>query len=324
MAKQAPRRKLSRIRGSGVSEVEQQEGINGIVISHLGKSLAIESASRETFICHTRRRLERPAVGDRVKWEQIGGNSGRVLAILPRKTVLLRPASNGKDRPLAANIDQILIVVAIQPESDLLLVDQILVVCEQRGIKAHLLVNKIDLADDEKMKQLIDKLIVYERIGYSVYRLSAKSTFGVDRLQPILKDRTSMLVGQSGVGKSSISKILLPDKELRIATLSAASGKGRHTTTTSTLYHLPDGGDLIDSPGMAIFGLSQISQMDLAYGYREFRDFISKCRFNDCRHHHDKGCAVRPEVERDVIDRRRYRRYLKLMENLLIDKNGGI
>lgn len=126
-----------------------------------------------------------------------------------------------------------------------------------------------------------------------------------------------MLVGQSGVGKSSISNILLPDKEFRTGALSAGTGRGKHTTTKSTLYHLPGGGDLIDSPGIAIFGFADISEQDLAYGFREFQPHIGDCLFNNCRHKSDKGCAVRGAVENGEIDIQRYQRYLKLFEKLL-------
>ncbi len=302
----------------GISKKQQQELIDGQVVSHLGKALAVEAADGSTIVCHTRRRLGMPAVGDRVLWEPCGDNQGRVIEILPRRSLLSRPGVKSKTRPVAANIDQLLIVFATEPVCDLLLIDQFLVVCELHGIGAHLLFNKIDLGGVQKIAALNKNLSVYARAKYPIHRVSAKTGEGIDRLRECLKDHTSMLVGQSGVGKSSISNILLPDKNLQTAALSSGSGRGTHTTTKSTLYHLPEGGDLIDSPGIAIFGLADISEQDLARGFREFQPYINRCQFKNCRHFNDKGCAVRPAMENGEIDQQRYQRYLKLFKKLLV------
>ena len=125
-----------------------------------------------------------------------------------------------------------------------------------------------------------------------------------------------MFAGQSGVGKSSLTNTILPDKNLRTNEISERSGLGRHTTTAATLYHLPKGGELIDSPGVAVFGLAEIKGHDLAWGYREFQPHIGHCRFNDCRHIHDKGCAVREAVATGEIATARQKRYLKLLDKL--------
>ena len=302
----------------GISKSQKKKLLDGQVVSHLGKALAVEAEDGSTIVCHTRRRLGVPAVGDRVLWEPCGDNQGRVVEILPRRSLLSRPGAKSKTRPVAANIDQLLIVFATEPECDLLLIDQFLVVCERHGISAHLLFNKIDLGGAQKIAGLNDKLSVYARAKYPIHHVSAKTGQGIDRLRECLKNHTSMLVGQSGVGKSSISNILLPDKNLQTASLSSGSGRGTHTTTKSTLYHLPEGGDLIDSPGIAIFGLADISEQELAFGFREFQPYISCCRFKNCRHFNDKGCAVRPAMESGELDKQRYQRYLKLFKKLLV------
>jgi len=288
------------------------------VVSHLGKALAVESVNGTTIVCHTRRRLGLPAVGDWVLWEPCGDNQGRVTKILPRRSLLSRPGVKSKTRPVAANIDQLLVVFATEPNCDFLLIDQFLVVCELQGISAHLILNKVDLGGVEKVAALNENLTVYARVDYPIHLVSAKTGEGIDRLSESLKKHISMLVGQSGVGKSSISNILLPDRNLETAALSSGSGKGIHTTTKSTLYHLPEGGDLIDSPGIAIFGLADIKEQDLANGFREFRPYISSCRFKNCRHLNDKGCAVISAVKNGQIDGQRYQRYLKLFKKLLV------
>ncbi|MBS1211526.1 MAG: hypothetical protein H6R26_142 [Proteobacteria bacterium] len=284
----------------------------GLVISHLGKGLAVESLEGEIILCHTRRRLGDAAVGDRVLWSPCEGDQGRVEEVLPRISVLTRPGYAGKIRCVAANLDRVFVVVAPSPEPDLLLVDQYLAVCEHRRIPAEIVLNKTDLAGAQAAGALTD----YERIGYPLHRVSAKAAIGLDELKQSLQHHCSMLAGQSGVGKSSLTNALLPDKNLRTGEISEKSGLGRHTTTAATLYHLPEGGDLIDSPGVAVFGLAEMSGQSLAWGYREFQEYIPRCQFNDCRHIRDKGCAVREAVEAGAISAARYERFLKLLDKL--------
>ena len=287
---------------------------NGLVITHLGKGVAVESEQGETILCQTRRRLDTLAVGDRVRWEANGDNQGRIEEVLPRRSLLSRPARNGRQRPVAANLDRILIVIAAEPVWDCLLIDQYLVVCEHLSIDAELVLNKIDLtATTDVLEQ---QLCVYQSLGYKVHRISAKTGTGMDAFQHSLQNHVCMLVGQSGVGKSSLSNGLLPDKDIRVGELSDASGRGKHTTTAAILYHLPQGGDLIDSPGVAVFGLADIDAQALAYGYREFQTFIHQCRFNNCRHMDDQGCAVRQAIADKQIHPDRYQRFLKLHEKL--------
>lgn len=286
----------------------------GLVVTHLGKGLAVESPEGEIVLCHTRRRLGDVAVGDHVLWIPCEGDQGRVEEILPRTSLLTRPGYAGKTRCVAANLDRVFVVVAPAPEPDWLLVDQYLAVCEHRGIGAALICNKIDLADPDA--EILAPLQDYGHLGYAVHRVSARTGRGMADLKHALQDHCSMLAGQSGVGKSSLTNALLPDRNLATSTLSAKSGLGRHTTTTATLYHLPEGGDLIDSPGVAVFGLAEISSSDLAAGYREIKPLIAQCQFNDCRHVNDKGCAVREAVEAGQLSRSRYQRYLKLLDKL--------
>jgi ribosome biogenesis GTPase len=226
---------------------------------------------------------------------------------------LERPSRNGKTRPVAANIDTIFVVFAVEPHCDFLLIDQYLAVCENHNIDAALVLNKTDLLQTDIIeKELLD----YINLGYQLYRVSAKATLGMEELKRALKDQVSMLAGQSGVGKSSLTNAIIPDKDLKTNTVSATTKHGRHTTTAATLYHLFDGGDLIDSPGVAIFGLAGLTEQRLAYGYREFQPFINKCQFNDCRHLKDKGCAVLMAVESGEISTTRYQRFLKLREKM--------
>lgn len=285
--------------------------VEGLVLSHLGQGLAVESSDGEIVICHTRRQLGSVAVGDRVLWQPLAGQQGRVERIQPRRSVLTRPAHGGRIRPVAANLDRIVVVVAPEPEPDWLLVDQYAAACEHRGLDVCLVINKIDRVSE--LRGIEAALQPYRAIGYPCHLVSAKTGEGLDALRRTLNARCSLLAGQSGVGKSSLTNALLPGKNLRTRELSDKAGLGRHTTTAAMLYHLPEGGNLIDSPGVAVFGLAEMSAADLASGYREFREWLLRCQFNDCRHLRDKGCAIREAVANQRIDHARYDRYVKLI-----------
>ncbi len=289
--------------------------LHGLVISHLGQGLAVETPDGNIILCQTRRRLGDVAVGDRILWAPSeDGMQGRVEEVLARSSVLVRPAYAGKNKVVAANLDRVFVVISPAPQPDWLLVDQYLAVCEFRVIPAEIIYNKIDLAENEG--QALAELNDYVRIGYPVHPVSARKGLGIVELKQALHEHCSMLAGQSGVGKSSLTNALLPEKNLRTNEISERSGLGRHTTTAATLYHLPAGGDLVDSPGVAVFGLADIKGQDLAWGYREFQAHIGHCRFNDCRHINDKGCAVREAMEKGEIAPARHQRYLKLLDKL--------
>ncbi|WP_428355795.1 ribosome small subunit-dependent GTPase A [Methyloprofundus sp.] len=288
---------------------------SGLVISHLGKGVAVE-VDGNIILCQTRRKLETVAAGDQVKMTIVAKGQGRIEEVLPRNSLLERPSKGSKTRPVAANIDQIFVVFANEPYCDFLLIDQYLAICENRNINALLIYNKSDLAIIENIEQ---ELVCYQNLGYPLFRVSAKNNLGIDELQQELSNKISIFSGQSGVGKSSLTNALIPDKELKTNTVSAITKHGRHTTTAATLYHLPKGGDLIDSPGVAIFGLAGLSENQLAHGYREFQPFIEHCKFNNCRHLQDKGCAVREAVEKGTISLSRYQRFLKLREKMPTD-----
>lgn len=290
------------------------ELLEGLVIAHLGQGIAVEF-NGNIMLCQTRRRLETVAVGDKVLCSQSSPEQGRIEEILPRRSVLLRPSRGAKPRPVAANIDAVYVVFAVAPVCDFLLLDQYLAVCENRNINAVLVLNKIDLPPSDDIEQ---ELKDYQNLGYPLYRVSASAASGLDELKNALKDKVSLFAGQSGVGKSSLTNAIIPDKDLKTNSISATTNHGRHTTTAATLYHIKEGGDLIDSPGVAIFGLAGLSEQQLAYGYREFRPLLEHCQFNDCRHLQDKGCAVRHAAEHGDISMPRYQRFLKLRDKMLV------
>lgn len=292
------------------------ESLQGLVISHLGKGVVVEN-SGHLFLCQTRRKLDTVAVGDRVIFVQAAADQGRIEKIQPRRSLLVRPGHNGKTRPVAANIDNVYVVFASEPACDFLLIDQYLAICENRNIDAVLVFNKIDL---DSAVTLQDELMYYQRLGYRLHRVSVRQNLGIAELKRDLANHVSMFAGQSGVGKSSLTNSLIPDQELKINAVSATTKHGRHTTTAATLYHLPEGGDLIDSPGVAIFGLAGLTEPQLAWGYREFQPLMDRCRFHNCRHVNDKGCAIRQAAENGMIALNRYQRFLKLLEKMPTDR----
>ncbi|NOQ36281.1 MAG: ribosome small subunit-dependent GTPase A [Methylococcaceae bacterium] len=291
------------------------ETLQGQVISHLGKGIAVESAG-EIVLCQTRRKLETVAVGDKVLFIPATHGQGRIEEILPRRSLLSRPSKGAKVRPVAANIDKIYVVFATEPYCDFLLIDQYLAICENHNIDAILVFNKQDLPIVAKIEQ---ELSIYQGLNYGLHKVSATHNRGLDELKAALKNQVSIFAGQSGVGKSSLTNALLPEKNLKTNTVSEITKHGRHTTTAATLYHLPEGGDLIDSPGVAIFGLAGLNEGQLAQGYREFQPFIEQCQFHNCRHVKDKGCAVRAAAENGDISLSRYQRFLKLREKMPTD-----
>jgi ribosome biogenesis GTPase / thiamine phosphate phosphatase len=284
----------------------------GLVIAHLGQGIAVEHEG-QINLCQPLRKLETLAVGDKVLWSPTAPEQGRIEAILPRRSLLERPARNNKTRPVAANIDKVFIVLAVEPFCDFLLIDQYLAVCENNTIDAALILNKVDLPQSD----IIDsELMLYQNLGYQVLRVSAITKIGLSELTHAFHNQVSVLTGQSGVGKSTITNAIVPDKNLRTNSISETTKHGRHTTTAATLYHIVTGGDLIDSPGVAIFGLADLNRQQLAQGYREFLPLTGNCQFNDCSHDKDKGCAVRAAAENGEIAMARYQRFLKLTEKM--------
>ncbi|MFW5452929.1 ribosome small subunit-dependent GTPase A [Thioalkalivibrio sulfidiphilus] len=283
----------------------------GRVVTRFGAELVIEDETGERRRCTSRRRLQDAVCGDRVEWSPSDSGNDVVTAILPRHNLLQRLDPRGQTRPVAANLDQVVVVIARRPPPQWPLVDRYLVAIEHLDARALLVVNKADLEPDASDPQpgMEER---YRQLGYPVLHTSASAGLGLDDLRGELKDRTSILVGQSGVGKSSLIQALLPGETLRIGEVSEATGEGRHTTTAASLYHLPGGGDLIDSPGVRDFTPPPLPAEDLARGFVEFRAYLGQCRFHNCNHDREPGCAIKAAVESGEISGERYRSYLAM------------
>jgi ribosome biogenesis GTPase len=288
----------------------------GRVVTRHGRNLLVADRDGELFLCQFRQNIGHAVCGDRVVWHPTGAQAGVVTALLERESVLARPDYSGREKPLAANISQLVVVIAPQPEPSEYLLDQYLVTAETIGISAMITLNKSDQLSTSDAELWKRRFEVYKNIGYPVIWVSAREEHGLDPLVECLKQQTSILVGQSGVGKSSLVKALLPNQEIQIGRLSDATGLGRHTTSTTTCYDLPQGGYLIDSPGVRSFRLVKLTRDQLERGFREFEPFLGHCQFRDCRHEQEPGCGLKEAVEKGLVDRRRWENFLHLAENL--------
>ncbi len=318
------KRKLNRRQSRRIDDRQARQGGNGTEVEQTGLVIAshrarliVEDEHGHSFRCHARQNLEPIVCGDRVRWQKLAGDEGVVTALLPRHSLLTRPVRHGGLKPVAANIDQIFVVFAPEPRLQPLLIDRYLVASELAGIPASLVLNKIDLLGAGERQALERELTRYRALDYPVLPLSSHSGQGLKQLLQACHRRTSILAGQSGVGKSSLIKALLPDIDIQIGHLSAATRLGRHTTSASRLYHLPDDGAIIDSPGVRDFGLWQLQAREIARGFREFQPWLGHCKFSNCQHRNEPGCAIRQAVAEGHIAPERLKNYHRIVHDAL-------
>ncbi len=287
--------------------------------SMLRKNLERPEADASS-IPHYRRRvreiraLDPVAVGDIVRFIDNEDNTGLVVKVEPRRNKLTRRASGTRpmEQVIAANVDLVLPVMSVShPDPRWNVLDRYLASAEASGLRAVIVLNKMDLNPSESVVAEID---AFERIGYPVIRCSTKNGTGISELREMLADRTVVLMGKSGVGKSSLLNVLDSSLALRVQDVGEKSGKGKHTTTSLTMYTLSSGTFVIDTPGMREFGLWRVGRDDRAALFPELREYISLCRFTHCSHDSEPGCAIKQAVLDGACSERRYRSLLRLME----------
>jgi len=281
------------------------EAQTGLVITRYGQRLLVEQESGGLIQCTARRNIDLSVAGDQVIFQMNDDDTGVVTALLERDNALER-----SHKLIAANIDELWLVVAIEPHYQFDLIDRYLVVAENGNLPIRIVVNKIELSDH--IEQVKTDFGMYQSIGYEVSYLSVKEQIGTAEFKQQLNDKTHIFLGQSGVGKSSLINALMPDLNLRVNALSQKSKLGKHTTTNTTLYHIPSGGDLIDSPGVREFYLDNLSNKEILSGFREFTLFLGQCKFRNCVHINEPNCAIKNALNNGNIHPKRYESYLNL------------
>lgn len=283
---------------------------DGLVISRFGKHVEIEDEDGKRILCSIRPNLDTVVAGDRVIWQPEGSNQGVVLSLYPRGSILARPTSRGLKKPVAANITQMIIVVAPKPDISWPLLDSYLIMAESLQLHAVILLNKIDLPCEDLKAQLT---IDYQPLQYPILMTSQKDLESFKPLKSVLNHQVSVFIGQSGVGKSSVIAEILPhEQDIAINAISTGAELGKHTTSNSRYYHLPSGGALIDSPGVREFSLWDIDEAAIAQGYVEFRPYLSSCKFRNCTHINTPSCAIIDALNKKLISPRRYESFIKL------------
>jgi ribosome biogenesis GTPase len=266
--------------------------------------MAIELPNARIITCVTRGKKTGVACGDYVQIKLTEATHGVIESVMPRTSLLYR-SDAFREKIIAANVTQIIIVVAAVPSFYEELLNRCLIAAEVAGTKALIVLNKSDMVT--QTQQALETLQLYCDTGYALITLCAKQD--VTALRPYLGGHTSVLVGQSGMGKSSIINALLPDVKIRTAAISTALDSGTHTTTAAHLYHLDANSHLIDSPGLQEFGLHHFDRAQIEHAFIEFRPYLGTCKFNDCKHQHEPGCRVLQAVSEGKINARRLTAY---------------
>ena len=281
----------------------------GLVVARYRSHALVEAPSGKVFDCRMRGRRLRPVVGDTVAWRRQPDGTCIVEAVQPRISTLRRLDSRGRGEVIAANLSQLIVVLAPHPEPDWFLLDRYLCAAELAGLAAVIVFNKMDLVDGAP-----ETLGAYRGIGYRVALTSALEKTGLKALERALGSERSALIGQSGVGKSSLVNELLGADIQRVGRLSARLRHGRHTTTTSVLHRHAGGGEIIDSPGVRNYAPYIEQPGDVQFGFREFAARRDRCRFDDCTHRAEPDCAVKSALDEGAIDPGRYENYSRLYE----------
>lgn len=296
--------------------------MKGTVLQGTGGQWHVRAEDGSTHIAALRGRVkhvggEKLAVGDDVTLElDPGDGTATILNILPRRSSLARrnPGGMHGSRTIVANVDQVVVVFAlVHPEPNEKMLDRFLVIAEANELLARVIINKTDLGAEEEARRRFDS---YAALGYPVHYTSAVTGHGLDEIHQALKGRVSALSGPSGVGKSSLMNALYPGLNLRVGEISESVNKGRHTTVGALMHPLPDGGYVVDTPGLREVGLWGITVPELDRCFPELGALVGECRFADCRHTVEPDCAIRQALERGTVKRERFESYLKLREEL--------
>ena len=288
------------------SELDDEKEYQGIVITRYGQRQLVEDENGRVFQSVSRQNIGFSVTGDKILFQKTKHDDAIVTAIYPRDNELKR-----QDKLIATNIDQLWLVIAIEPHYEFELIDRYLIMAENSNLPIGIIVNKIELSTTKSKTE--NDFLNYQSLGYDVHFLSVKKQINLDFFKEQLINKSHIFLGQSGVGKSSLINSLIPDLQLRVNEISSKSKLGKHTTTNTTIYHIPSGGDLIDSPGVREFQLDSLTELEIKSGFKEFRALSDACRFRDCRHINEPNCAVKESLDQGKINPNRYQSYLNIL-----------
>jgi ribosome biogenesis GTPase len=301
--------------------------MDGIVIRNTGSHYVVDVDGVGEVNCKIKgnfrikgiRTTNPVAVGDHVELgERAADGTAFIVAITPRRNYIIRRASNlsKESHIIAANLDQALLVVTLaHPTTSTTFIDRFLATAQAYGVEAIIAINKTDLLDEEDHELLEAVVYLYESIGYKTVAISAETGDGIDGLKAMLKDKVTLFAGNSGVGKSTLINRLIPGLDLRTGEISTVHDTGMHTTTFSELFYLPEGGSIIDTPGVRGFGTVDFKREEIDHYFPELFALSKDCRFGNCTHTHEPGCAVRAALERNEVAESRYTSYLSILED---------
>jgi ribosome biogenesis GTPase len=285
--------------------------IEGTIIAAHGRHYEVESADGRRWQAVPRGKRSDYACGDCVTIEPAGAGQARILAHAARNSLLYR-SDRWKQKLIAANVDQLVFMAAVEPAFSDELISRAIAAAEHQNLRALIVLNKTDLA--ASLPAARAQLAPFHAIGYPIIEMSARHDAAP--LRSWLEGRLSVLVGQSGMGKSTLINSLVPGAAVATREISTALDSGKHTTTHATLYRLDAGTGIMDSPGLQEFGLAHLSFGEIEWAFREFRPALGQCRFHDCRHDAEPGCAIKSMVDAGRIDPRRYQHFLAITRGL--------
>ncbi len=316
-------KKLDTLHQADMDDTQLMESEPAVVISRFGQHADVQTEDRVMIRAQIRRNIGSLVTGDFVIIRRSKTDTGGIVeAVQARSSQLTRPDYYDGVKVIAANIDQICIVSSIVPTFSSQIIDRYLIASEDVEIKPILIITKTDLLDAQSKAQLEQELEPYEKLGYPIFYVNKQDQAGIEIIKEQLHHQTSIFVGQSGVGKSSLINAILPEADLVEGEVSTLSGLGQHTTTASKRLDLPDSGHIVDSPGIREFGLWHLHPERVTWCFPEFRPFMSHCKFRDCTHQDDPKCAIRQAVEDHKIHPTRYANYLKIIQSMDEQKDG--